>query len=225
MGSLAIPYGILKMPGIPLAIEHLIRSNMATIDKALIQELRDRTGLGLMDCKKALEETNGNIDLAVEILRKKGAAVAAKRADKETSQGTVCAYIHPGAQIGVMVEINCETDFVARTAAVQDFARDLCLHITAMKPMYLAPENVDPTFLEHEKSIFKEQLAGSGKPDSILNKIVEGKINKLYSDICLLKQTFVKNDQYTVEQVLQDIIAKTGESVRIKRFARFEIGA
>jgi elongation factor Ts len=198
---------------------------MVKIDKALIQELRDRTGLGLMDCRKALEETNGNIELAVEILRKKGAAVAAKRADKETSQGTVCAYIHPGSQIGVMVEINCETDFVARTAAVQDFARDLCLHITAMKPLYLAPENVDEKFLEHEKSIFKEQLASSGKPDSILNKIVEGKINKLYSDICLLKQTFVKNDQYTVEQMLQDIIAKTGESVRIKRFARFEIGA
>jgi elongation factor Ts len=198
---------------------------MATIDKALIQELRDRTGLGLMDCKKALEETNGNIELAVEILRKKGAAVAAKRAGKETSQGAVISYIHPGAQIGVLVELNCETDFVARTAAVQDFGRDLCLHIAALKPLYLAPENVDPKFLEHERSIFKEQLADSGKPENILNKIIEGKINKLYSDICLLKQAFIKNDQFTVEQMLQEIIAKTGESVRIKQFARFEIGA
>lgn len=198
---------------------------MATIDKALLQELRDRTGLGLMDCRKALMETDGDIEKAVEILRKKGAAVAAKRAGKETAQGLVETYIHPGAQVGVMVELNCETDFVARTQAVQDFAKDLCLHIAAMKPLYLNPEDVDAKFLEHEKSILKEQLADSGKPENILNKIIDGKVNKLYSDICLMKQTFVKNDQFTVEQMLQEIIGKTGENVRIKNFARFEVGA
>ena len=198
---------------------------MATIDKALLQELRDRTGLGLMDCRKALMETDGNIEKAVDLLRKKGAAVAAKRAGKETAQGLVQTYIHPGAQVGVMVELNCETDFVARTEAVQQFASDLCLHIAAIKPKYLAPEDVDPKFIEHEKAILKEQLAGSGKPENILNKIIDGRVNKLYSEICLLKQTFVKNDKFTVEQMLQEIIGKTGESVKIRRFARFEVGA
>jgi len=198
---------------------------MATIDRALIQELRDITGLGLMDCRKALEETGGDVQKAVELLRKKGAAVAAKRASKATAEGIVHAYIHPGEQIGVMVEINCETDFVARTEAVTEFARDLCLHIAALKPLYLAPEDVDPKFLEHEKDILKEQLADSGKPQKIIDQIVEGKVNKLYSEVCLLKQSFVKNDQMTVEQVVQELMAKTGENIKIKRFARFEIGS
>jgi len=198
---------------------------MATIDRARIQELRDITGLGLMDCRKALEETGGDLEKAVELLRKKGAAVAAKRASKATAEGIVHAYIHPGEQIGVMVEINCETDFVARTEAVTEFARDLCLHIAALKPLYLAPEDVDPKFLEHEKDILKQQLADSGKPEKIIDQIVEGKVNKLYSEICLLKQQFVKNDQMTVEQMVQDLMAKTGENIKIKRFARFEVGS
>lgn len=198
---------------------------MAKIDMKLIQELRDRTGLGMMNCKKALEESNGNIEEAIEILRKKGAAVAAKRSGRDTAEGIVHAYIHPGDRVGVMIEINCETDFVARNENLKQFAKDLGLHIAALKPLYLAPEDVDAKFLEHEKSIFKEQLADSGKPDAVLNKIIEGKVNKMYSDICLLKQSFVKNDQFTVEQVLQDLIAKTGENIRIKRFARFDIGA
>ena len=197
---------------------------MATIDKKLIQKLRTITGLGLMDCKKALEETGGNIDKAIEILRKKGAAVAAKRSDKETTEGVVVSYIHPGSKVGVLVELNCETDFVANTEDVQQFARDLALHIAAMKPLYLSPEHVDEKFLEHEKAIFKEQLADSGKPDKILNQIVDGKIKKLYSDICLLEQPFVKNDQVTIRQALQEIIGKTGENIKVKRFARFEIG-
>ncbi len=197
---------------------------MATIDKNLIQRLRDITGLGMMDCKKALEETNGDINKAIEILRKKGAAVAAKRSDKETAQGTIHAYIHPGNKIGVLVELNCETDFVANTEDMKKFAQDLALHIAAMKPLYLNSTEVDPKFLEHEKSIFKEQLADSGKPEKILNQIIEGKIKKLYSDICLLDQSFVKNDQLTISQALQELIGKTGENIKIKRFARFEIG-
>lgn len=197
---------------------------MAKIDKELIQRLREITGLGMMDCRKALEETDGNIEKAIEFLRKKGAAVAAKRATKTTAEGIVHAYVHTGSQVGVLVEINCETDFVARTHDIQQFAQDLCLHITAMKPLYLSASQVDPTFLEHERDIIKEQLANSGRPEKIISQIIEGKINKLLSDICLLNQPFVKNDQFTIEQVLTHLIAKTGENVVIKRFARFEVG-
>lgn len=198
---------------------------MAKIDMKLIQELRDRTGLGMMSCKKALEESGGDIEQAVELLRKKGAAVAAKRSGKDTAEGIVYAYIHPGDRVGVMLEINCETDFVARNENVKQFAKDIGMHIAALKPLYLSPEDVDSKFLEHEKEIFKEQLADSGKPEQVLAKIIEGKVNKLYTDICLLKQPFVKNDQFTVEQVLQELIAKTGENIRIRRFARFDVGA
>ena len=198
---------------------------MAKIDMELIQQLRQITGLGMMDCKKALEEAAGNIDQAIELLRKKGAAFAAKRSDKATAEGIVHAYIHPGSRLGVLVEINCETDFVARTEDMLSFAKALCMHIAALKPLYLAPEDVDQKFLEHEKEIFKAQMADSGKPEKIIASIIEGKVNKLYQEICLLKQTYVKDDQKTVSDVLQDLIAKTGENVKIKRFARFEIGS
>lgn len=198
---------------------------MSKVDLKQVQELRELSGLGLMDCRKALEETNGDIDKAIEILRKKGSAVAAKRAGNTTAQGMVHAYIHPGAQLGVLVEINCETDFVARTEAFKQFAHDLCMHIAAAKPMYLTEADVDPKFLEHEREIFTEQMASSGKPANIINQIVEGKLKKLYSDVCLMNQTFVKNDQFTIDSLLKDLIAKTGENIKIKRFARFEIGA
>lgn len=198
--------------------------DMAKVDMALIQKLRDTTGLGMMDCKKALEETNGDIEKAVELLRKKGAAVASKRADKSTAEGLVHAYIHPGSRVGVLVEINCETDFVAHTDDIKKFASDICMHIAALKPLYLAPENVDAKFIEHEKEIFAEQLKASGKPEKVVNQILEGKINKLYDEICLLRQKFVKNDQFTVQDLLNDLMAKTGERIQIKRFARYEIG-
>lgn len=192
---------------------------------ALIQKLRDITGLGMMDCKKALEETDGDVEKAVELLRKKGAAIASKRSDKSTAEGLVHAYIHPGARVGVMIEVNCETDFVANTDAIKQFASDICMHIAALKPLYLAPENVDAKFVELEKNIFAEQLKTSGKPEKVINQILEGKINKLYDDICLLRQKFVKNDQLTVQDLLNDLMAKTGERIQIKRFARYEIGA
>ncbi len=195
------------------------------IDLKLIQELRTHTGLGLMDCRKALEETNGDIDAAIELLRKKGASVAAKRSDKATSEGIVATYIHPGDRIGVLIELNCETDFVARTEDIKKLANDLCLHIAALKPLYLSPDQVDEKFLEHERSIFKEQMADSGKPEKIILQIIEGKVQKLFSDICLLNQTFVKNDQLTVDEAIKALVAKTGESIKVRRFARFEIGA
>ncbi|MGB8367649.1 MAG: translation elongation factor Ts [Candidatus Babeliales bacterium] len=197
---------------------------MAKIDRKLLQELREKTGLGLMDCRKALEETDGDIEKAVELLRKKGAAVAAKRSEKSTGEGIIHAYIHPGDRLGVMVEVNCETDFVANTQDVKDFARNLCMHIAALKPLYLAPADVDPKLIEHEKDILKAQLADSGKPEKIINQIIEGKLKKLYSDICLLNQQFVKNDQLTVQDMLEELIAKTGENIKINRFCRFEIG-
>ncbi len=198
---------------------------MAKIDIALIQQLRERTGLGMMDCKKALEETNGDIEKAVELLRKKGAAVALKRSDKTTAEGLVHAYIHPGSQIGVMIEVNCETDFVARTEAIKEFAHNVCMHIAAMKPLYISSADVDEAFLNKEKEILKEQLAQSGKTGKVLDTIMEGKLKKIFSDVCLLDQTYIKNDKFTINQVLQELIAKTGENVKIKKFARYEVGA
>ena len=198
---------------------------MAKIDIKLIQELRNRTGLGMMDCKKALIETNSDVEKAIELLRKKGASVAAKRSSKATSEGRVHSYIHPGSRVGVLLEINCETDFVARTDNLAQFAHDISLHIAALKPLYLVAEDFDPKFLEHEKDIIREQLIGAGKPEKIINQILEGKLKKLYSEICLLEQSFVKNDQQTVKDALEDLIARTGENIKIKRFSRFEIGA
>lgn len=198
---------------------------MATIDKQLIQELRDRTGLGMMDCKNALEQTGGNVEQAIEFLRKKGSLMAAKRAGRTTAEGIVHAYIHPGDRIGVMIEINCETDFVARTKDVAEFAKDLCMHIAAARPLYLDSSSIDSAYLEKEKEIVKEQLIAAKKPVAMIDQIMQGKLNKIYSEICLLNQTFVKNDQQTIQDILTQLIAKTGENIVIKRFSRFEIGA
>jgi len=198
---------------------------MAKISMKEVQELRERTGAGMMDCKKALEEAGGDIELAIETLRKKGAAVASKRSGKETAEGIVETYIHPGNRVGVMVELNCETDFVARTEDFKNLAKDLCMHIAALKPLYLNPEDVDPKFLEHEKNILREQLAESGKPEKVIDQIVQGKLKKLYSEICLLEQSFVKNDQLTIADLIKESIGKLGENIKINRFARFEIGA
>ncbi len=197
---------------------------MANITIELIQQLRDRTGIGMMDCKKALIESDGDIEKAIEILRKKGAAIAAKRSGNATEEGLVYAYIHPGSRVGVLVEVVCETDFVARTDTLKQFAADIALHIAAMKPLCITPDQVDEQLLERERSIFKEQLIASGKPEKIIAQIVDGKINKFYSEVCLLQQTFVKNDQFIVDDVLKDLIAKLGENIKIKRFSRFEIG-
>ena len=197
---------------------------MSKVDIKLIQELREKTGLGMMDCKKALEENSGNIEKSIEALRKKGAAVAAKRSDKVTSQGTICSYVHPGDQIGVLVEINCETDFVARTDSVKQFAKDVAMHIAAFKPLAISPEEVDQTLVIKEREILAAQLMQSGKPANIIEQILEGRINKFYAEICLLKQPFMKNDKITVEEELKQLIAKTGENIKIRRFARYQVG-
>lgn len=198
---------------------------MAKVDLELIQQLRERTGVGMMDCKKALQETDGDIEKAIDLLRKKGAAVAEKRAGNATSEGLVHAYIHPGARVGVLIEINCETDFVARTEEIKQFASDVCMHIAAFKPKCVSPEDIDQAFVEHEKTIFIAQLVAANKPANFIEQIVAGKVEKLYSEVCLLRQQFVKNDQITVHDLLKELIAKMGENIKIRRFARFEIGA
>ncbi len=195
---------------------------MAEITLELIQQLRDRTGVGMMDCKKALTEAGGDIEKAIELLRKKGAAVAEKRAGNVTAEGIVHAYIHPGARVGVLIEINCETDFVARTEEMAKFAQDICMQIAALRPVCVSSVEVDPALIEKERAIYREQLAG--KPAAIIDQIIEGKLQKYYTDICLINQPFIKNDKLTVDDVLKELIAKMGESIKIKRFARFEIG-
>ena len=198
---------------------------MAKIDLELIQALRNRTGVGMMDCKKALQETDGDIEKAVEILRKKGAAIAEKRSGNETAQGIIHNYIHAGSKMGVMIQINCETDFVAATQDMKNFAQDLCLHIAAFKPKYIRPEEVDQDFINNEKRILIEQMEGSGKPAGVITQIIDGKLKKIYSEVCLMQQSFVKNDQLTVDDLLKELIAKMGENIKVARFCRFEIGA
>lgn len=198
---------------------------MSKVSLEAIQKLRKMTGLGMLNCKKALEENNGDLDKAVEALRKKGAAVASKRADRNTAEGVVVSYIHPGSQAGVLVEVNCETDFVARTDEIQQFAKDIAMHIAAMKPMCINPEGVDAQYLEKEKEIAREQLKNEGKPEQIIDKILEGKVEKIYSEVCLNRQGFIKDDKKTIEEITKELIAKTGENIKINRFSLFEIGA
>jgi len=195
---------------------------MAQISLELVKQLRDRTGIGMMDCKKALEEANGDIEKAVELLRKKGALVAEKRSGNVTGEGLVHAYIHPGSRIGVLVEINCETDFVARTADMVKFANDLCMQIAAFRPVCISSAEVNPALVAKEKEIYKEQL--KDKPASAIDKIIEGKMQKFYSEVCLLNQPFIKDEKLTVDDILKGLIAKVGEIVKINRFVRYEIG-
>lgn len=195
---------------------------MAKITHEMIKILREKTGVGMMDCKKALEEADGDIEKAVEILRKKGAAVAQKRAEQKTSEGIIHAYIHPGAQVGVLVEINCETDFVARTEDLAKFATDIAMQIAAFRPICISAKEVDPELIEKEKAIYKEQLAG--KPANVIDQIIEGKLKKYYTEICLLNQPFIKDEKITVSDVLNELIAKMGENIIIRRFVRYEVG-
>lgn len=195
---------------------------MAEITLELIQQLRERTGVGMMDCKKALTEAGGDIEKAIELLRKKGAAVAEKRAGNVTSEGLVHAYIHPGSRVGVLVEINCETDFVARTEEMAKFAQDIAMQIAALKPICVTSSEVDPALIAKEQDIYREQL--KGKPAQIIDQIIEGKLQKYYTDICLLHQPYIKNDSLTIHDLLKELIAKMGEKITIKRFVRYEVG-
>jgi len=187
-------------------------------------KLRNKTGVGMMDCKKALVETNGDFEKAVEILRKKGMEVATKRAGKTASQGTVTSYIHLGGKIGVLLEVNCESDFVAKGEAFQTFVKDVSMHIAAAKPLWVSRDDVPANILEKEKAILKDQALATGKPEKVVEKIVEGKISKFYSENCLLEQLFVKDTDRTIQQYLDELIGKTGEKCVVRRFARFELG-
>jgi elongation factor Ts len=191
----------------------------------MVKELRDKTNAGMMDCKKALTETVGDMEKAVDLLRQKGLAVARKRASRATSEGTIQTYIHAGGKLGVMVEVSCETDFVAKTDDFKDFARDIAMHVAASNPVAIQREEVSAEMVKREKEIYKQQALESGKPEQIVDKIVTGKIDKYFSEVCLLEQSFVKNPDLTVQDLLNEVIAKMGENIAIKRFARFQVGA
>ncbi len=197
---------------------------MAEISAAMVKELRQATGSGIMDCKKVLAEADGDMEKAIDLLRKKGLAKAAKRAGRSTSEGVIYSYIHTGAKLGVLVEINCESDFVAKTEDFQEFAKNVAMHIAAANPAGLNPEDVDPAVVEKEREIYKAQMLEQGKPENIIDKIVEGKVEKYYKDICLMSQQYVKDPQQTIAEFLQATIGKIGENIQIKRFARFQIG-
>lgn len=190
----------------------------------MVKELREKSGAGIMDCKQALAENDGDMDKAVDFLRKKGLATAAKRAGRATSEGTVQSYIHMGGKIGVMVEINCETDFVAKTDDFIEFARNLAMHIAATNPVGITAEDVPENVIERERSIYRDQAVEMGKPEKMIEKIVDGKLSKFFKESCLMDQPFVRDPDKTITDYLNEVIAKTGEKVTIKRFARFQVG-
>jgi elongation factor Ts len=197
---------------------------MAEIGAKLVKELREKTGAGMMDCKQALTASSGDLVKAVEILRKKGLATAQKRAGRATSEGTIAAYIHMGGKLGVMVEVNSETDFVAKNEQFQEFAKNIAMHIAASNPLGIRAEDVPPEIVAKEREIYAAQAKETGKPEKVIEKIVEGKLKKFYEDSCLLNQAYVRNPDITVGDLLNDLIARIGENVSIKRFVRFQVG-
>ena len=192
----------------------------------LVRELRDRTGAGVMDCKEALQEAKGSLDGAVEYLRKKGLAAAAKRTHREAREGLVGAYVHPGAKLGVLVEVNCETDFVAKTDAFQDLVKDLGMQVAAANPSYVSRDDVPPDVVEKEREIYRGQLADQKKPPQVIEKIIEGKLEKFYTEQCLLEQPFIKDasGKTKVKDLVDGVNARTRERIAVKRFARFQVG-
>ncbi|MBA4312767.1 MAG: translation elongation factor Ts [Chlorobiaceae bacterium] len=189
-----------------------------------VKLLRDKTGAGMMDCKKALAESNGDMDKAIDYLRKKGAATAEKRADRATNQGVIESYIHAGGRIGTMVEVNCETDFVAKTDDFKAFARELAMQIAAMNPLYVSREDVSKDMIEHELEIYRTQAKNEKKPDQVVNRIAEGKLEKYYQEFCLTEQIYIKDSGKTIKDLILDLMAKTGEKITIRRFKRFHLG-
>lgn len=195
-----------------------------TISTSLIRDLREKTGVGIMDCKTALKECDGDINKSIDYLRKKGIATAKKRGGRTTSQGQVQSYIHTGGKIGVLLEVNCETDFAAKTEDFTNLVKDLAIHIAAANPIAIDRESVPEDVLEQEKDIYATQAKESGKPEKIIDKIVEGKLKKFFSEACLLEQPFVKNPDVTIQDLLNEMMAKTGENIVIKRYVRFQLG-
>ncbi len=199
-------------------------TTMANISAAQVKELRDKTGAPMMDCKQALTEAKGNQEDAIVLLRKKGVSVAAKKATRVTSEGSVTSYIHAGGKIGVLVEVNCESDFVARTDDFKELVHDIAMHITASDPRYVRKEDVTPADFAREKEIFLDQAIRSGKPANIAEKMVAGKMEKFYEEVCLLEQPFIKDQTITIAQLIASKIGKLGENISVRRFARFKVG-
>lgn len=197
---------------------------MSDVSPTLVRELRERTGAGMMDCKKALSEVNGDVEKALVYLREKGLAAAAKRAGRTAADGVVASYIHAGGKIGVLIEVNCETDFVARTEDFQNLVKELAMQIAAANPRYVRREEVPADVLEQERSIYAAQAANSGKPAQVIEKMVVGKVEKFYTDACLLEQPFIKDPDKQVGRLISDAVAKLGENVVVRRFARFQLG-
>ena len=194
------------------------------INATLVKELREKTGVGMMDCKKALAEADGDIQRAIDYLRKKGIATAKKRGGRATSEGQIASYIHAGGKIGVLVEVNSETDFSAKTQDFADFVKNIAMQVAASNPVSVDREGLPADVLEREKEIYATQAKESGKPEKVIEKMVEGKMKKFYSEACLLEQPYVKNPDITVQDLLNELIAKTGENILIRRFARFQLG-
>jgi len=197
---------------------------MTAISAAMVKELRERSGAGIMDCKEALKECDADMDKAADFLRKKGLATAKKRAGREASDGVVQSYIHMGGKIGVLVEVNCETDFVAKTDGFLDFTKNIAMHIAAASPLGVVPEDIPEDVINKEKEIYKAQALEMGKPEKMLDKIVEGKMNKFYKESCLMNQIYVRDTSLTITDLLNEMIGKTGEKITIKQFTRYQIG-
>ena len=197
---------------------------MANISAAMVKQLREKTGAGMMDCKNALSEVDGDVEKAIELLRKKGLATARKRAGRSLSEGMIQSYIHMNGKLGVLVEVNCETDFVAKNEDFQDFTKNIAMHIAATNPLGIAPEDISQEIIEKEKEIYRAQALEMGKPENVVDKIVEGKLNKFYEENCLLNQPYVRDTDMSIADLLNELIAKIGENISIKRFVRYQIG-
>ncbi|MDO9567549.1 MAG: translation elongation factor Ts [Candidatus Desulfaltia sp.] len=197
---------------------------MATISAAMVKQLREKTGAGMMDCKEALKECDGDISKSIDFLRKKGLATALKRSGRVMSEGMIASYIHMGSKLGVLVEINCETDFVAKNDDFIEFAKNIAMHIAAINPVGIRPEDIPEDIINREKEIYRAQAIETGKPEKVIDKIAEGKLQKFYKDSCLMSQAYVRDPNITVEDLLNGLIAKIGENITIKRFVRFQAG-
>jgi elongation factor Ts len=200
------------------------KSGQVNVPAQLVKDLRERTGAGFSDCRAALVEASGEIQAAIDILRRKGQAAAQKKAQREATEGMVGHYIHAGGKIGVLVEINCETDFVARTEDFQRLCHDLAMHIAALDPRYIRREEVTPEILDHEREIFREQARASGKPEAVIERIVNGKMEKFYEENCLYEQHFIKDESVTVGELITQMVAKLGENISVRRFVRIKVG-
>ncbi len=197
---------------------------MAEITAQMVKELRERTGAGVLDCKNALAEAGGDMERAAEILREKGLADAAKRVGREANEGVIGSYVHAGSRVAALVELNCETDFVARTDEFQALAHDLAMQVVAARPLYVSPEDIPPEVLERERATYRAQVAGSGKPEHVVERIVEGKLEKFLDEVCLMRQPFIKDDSITVGDLIRQAMARLGENIVVRRFARLAVG-